>query len=183
MNEETQQHPEAAPRAWPTTAEFMGEETQAESVAFAAYEILCIQAGLIKALMRCHESVIPGGIKAIFDRKIRSAVSQLYGAIPNQVVPMVEWMVMEEQLGGPEAVAKMQAELEAERSGVVDGKVTTIPKIPEQWPVQIGEDNQLHIVPQPEKPLAKVLEFKRPAPSPQDEPPGGGTPVATAMAA
>lgn len=106
-------------KAWPTTVEFMEEATQAEAVAFAAYEILSIQAGLIKSMMRLQESPMPTPLKVFFEKKIRSAVSQLYSAIPNQIVPMVEWMVMEEQLGGPEQVAKMQAELDEARGGVV----------------------------------------------------------------
>jgi hypothetical protein len=59
--------------------------------------------------------------------------------------------------------------------------VTALPKIPEQWPVQLGADNKLHIVKQPELPLAKVLQFAPKKPTgPQDEPPEGGTPVAAA---
>ncbi len=199
---ETPVEPVETLKAWPTTTEFMSEATQPEAVAFAAYEILSIQAGLIKALMRCTESPIPTPIKVFFEKKIRSAVAQLYAGIPNQVVPMVEWMVMEEQLGGPEAIAKLQAQLDAEKSGVLvstgstaasnpasegsnpsgPANVAELPKIPEQWPVQLGADNQLHIVKQEPQPDAKVLQFKRPEPTQPTEPdgPSGGTPVAVA---
>lgn len=70
--------------------------------------------------------------------------------------------------------------------GLEDSKVVKLPKIPLQWPAQVGPDGVLRLVKQPERPLAKVIPFpfhriKRDDPTPpQDDPPPGGSPIAAA---
>lgn len=181
---ESQAQATAPELTWPTTQQFMEEATRDEAVSIAAVEILEIQAGLIRAMFRLQKSPIPVGIKMIFEKKIRSAVSQLYSAIPLQVQPQVEYVVMVEQAGGPEKLAEMQRQLdEAEAQAKQTAEnVVELPKVPEQWPAEMV-NGELRLVPQPEKPLATVLQFKPKsvAPTgPQDEPPNGGTPIAVA---
>lgn len=106
---------------WPTSQEFLDAATQDEAVAVAATEILSIQAGIIRAIHRCNASPLPAAIKALFNKKMRSGVSQLYSAIPgSQLQEMVEMVVMTETMGGPEKIAELQkqfAEEEAARFG------------------------------------------------------------------
>lgn len=59
--------------------------------------------------------------------------------------------------------------------GLEAAKVTKLPKIPLQWPAQVGADGVLRLVKQPERPLAKVIPFpldrvKR-SPDDNNEPP------------
>jgi hypothetical protein len=129
----TEETPESKHKLkWPDAADFLNDETQAEAVAIAAAEILSVQEGMIKALLRSEKSIFPIGVKMAFAKKVRNCVSQLYLGVPNQHVQMVEMLVMTELFGGPEAVAKLQAE--------VDGGVVSTASTPDSKSVSEGSN-------------------------------------------
>lgn len=194
---------EASITTWPTTEQFMNEATRDEACAYAAAELLEVIGPLSRAQIRLDRLNIPVAIKAIFNQKVSVAVRNLYAAMPNAVVEQVKYHVLVEQAGGPEKFAELVAKFDAERKAeeAADGGVvstgstsvsktessdsssdspaiTELPKIPEQWPAQLGADGQLHIAKPAEQKPAKVLEFKRPTPPTEPDGPSGGTPVA-----
>jgi hypothetical protein len=187
MQDETQITEEVAAgvgiTTWPTTEQFMNEATRDEACAFAAAELLEVIGPLTRAQIRLEQVNIPVAIKAVFNQKISVAVRNLYAAMPNAVVEQVQYQVLVEQAGGPEKFAELVAKFEAEQVAAnPHAEVAELPKIPEQWPVQLGADNQLHIVKEPEKESATVLQFvpKRPTPPTEPDGPSGGTPVQVA---
>ncbi len=102
--------------SWPTTEQFMAEATRDDAVSIAAVEILEIQAGIVQAINRINTSPMPDAIRAIFCKKLRTAVGQLYAAFPNQVVPQIEHTVLVEQCGGPEKFEELRKHFEAEEA-------------------------------------------------------------------
>lgn len=114
----------------------MNEATRDEAVAFAAGEILGVHGQMVKAIRNLQATSIPVAVKLFFEKKCRTAMNNLYGALPGAVQQHCELMVLTELAGGPEkleALAKEYAE-EQERltNGVVDdteatGSVKSVP--------------------------------------------------------
>lgn len=100
---------------WPTTEQFMNEATRDESVAYAAGAILGVHAAMVKAIRELRRTDIPVAVKFFFEKKCRTAMNNLYGALPNQVQEHCELIVLTELAGGPEKLEALAKEYAAEQ--------------------------------------------------------------------
>lgn len=99
----------------------MNEATRDEAVAYAAGSILGVHAAMVKTVRELQKTDIPVAVKLFFEKKCRTAMNNLYGALPSQVQQHCELLVLTEMAGGPEKLEAMAKEFAEEEARLAEG--------------------------------------------------------------